>query len=140
MISAHYLADTSAWKWSHCVKDKWSEMLRLGDIATCDAVEMEMLWAAKSSSDFEEILEWWQGLIKVPVKDVAWGRALEVMTALARNQEFGHRSAKMLDLIIAATAESAQLTVLHYDADFDLIADVTGQPTEWLAKRGTLKR
>ena len=37
-----------------------------------------------------------------------------------------------LDLIIAATAELAVLTVLHCDKDFDLIASVTGQPAEWL--------
>jgi predicted nucleic acid-binding protein len=37
------------------------------------------------------------------------------------------------DLIIAATAELAGLTVLHMDKDFDLIAGVTGQPAERLA-------
>jgi predicted nucleic acid-binding protein len=37
------------------------------------------------------------------------------------------------DLIIAATAELAGLTVLHRDKDFDLIASVTGQPAEWLS-------
>jgi len=38
---------------------------------------------------------------------------------------------------VAATAESAGLTVLHYDADFERIAEVTGQPTEWVVPRGT---
>jgi len=37
------------------------------------------------------------------------------------------------DLIIAATAELAGLTVLHLDKDFEIIAEVTGQPTERLA-------
>lgn len=36
------------------------------------------------------------------------------------------------DLIIAAAAELAGLTVLHLDKDFELIADVTGQPLERL--------
>jgi predicted nucleic acid-binding protein len=39
---------------------------------------------------------------------------------------------------IAAAAEAAGLTVLHYDEDFDRIAEVTGQPTRWLADRGGL--
>ena len=39
----------------------------------------------------------------------------------------------MPDLIVAATAELAGLTVLHRDEDFELIADITGQPTERLA-------
>jgi predicted nucleic acid-binding protein len=42
------------------------------------------------------------------------------------------------DLVIAATAELNGATVLHYDADYDRIADVTGQPTEWVAERGSL--
>jgi predicted nucleic acid-binding protein len=36
------------------------------------------------------------------------------------------------DLVVAAVAEIAGLKVLHYDHDFDLIADVTGQPMEWV--------
>jgi len=42
------------------------------------------------------------------------------------------------DLLIAATAETEGLTVMHYDADLDLIAEVTGQPCEWIVPRGTI--
>jgi predicted nucleic acid-binding protein len=38
----------------------------------------------------------------------------------------------------AATAELRGLTVLHYDKDFETIASVTGQPTQWLAPPGSL--
>jgi len=38
----------------------------------------------------------------------------------------------------SAAAEAAGLTVLHYDHDFDLIAEVTGQPVEWVVPRGTV--
>jgi len=44
-----------------------------------------------------------------------------------------HRAPSVSDLIVAATAELAGLTVLHLDKDFELIAEVTGQPTEHLA-------
>nr|WP_245723548.1 PIN domain-containing protein [Microbacterium humi] len=43
-----------------------------------------------------------------------------------------HRAPSVGDLLIAATAEAAGLTVLHVDKDFELIADVTGQPVERL--------
>lgn len=43
-----------------------------------------------------------------------------------------HRAPSIPDLIIAATAELAGLTVLHHDKDFEMIADVTGQPIERL--------
>jgi predicted nucleic acid-binding protein len=49
-----------------------------------------------------------------------------------------HRAPSVPDLIVAATAELAGLTVLHLDKDFDLIAEVTGQPTERLAASGRL--
>jgi len=39
---------------------------------------------------------------------------------------------------LAAAAEVEQLSVLHYDADFELIATITGQPTEWVVPRGSI--
>jgi len=56
-------------------------------------------------------------------------RAVEVQLQLA---DQGHRAPGIPDLLIAATAERAGHTVLHLDKDFDLIASVTGQPTERL--------
>ena len=57
-------------------------------------------------------------------------RAVEVLTLLADRGQ--HHAPSIPDLIIAATAELAGLTVLHLDKDFDLIADITGQPMERL--------
>jgi predicted nucleic acid-binding protein len=57
-------------------------------------------------------------------------RAVEVLTLLADRGQ--HRAPSILELMIAATAELAGLTVLHYDKDFDLIDSVTGQAAEWL--------
>ena len=48
-----------------------------------------------------------------------------------------HRTPSIPDLIIAATAELAGLTVLHLDKDFDLIAEITGQPMERLSMHQT---
>jgi predicted nucleic acid-binding protein len=43
-----------------------------------------------------------------------------------------------VDLLVAAIAESNEVTLVHYDRHFDAIAKVTGQPTEWIAPRGSL--
>ena len=40
-------------------------------------------------------------------------------------------------LLVAATAERFALTVLHYDRDYERIAEITGQPTEWIIPAGT---
>jgi predicted nucleic acid-binding protein len=57
-------------------------------------------------------------------------RAVEIQAVLADRGQ--HRAPAIPDLIIAATAELAGLTILHLDKDFELIADVTGQPAERL--------
>jgi len=57
-------------------------------------------------------------------------RAVAIQLALADLGQ--HRAPSIPDLLIAATAESAGLTVLHLDKDFELIAEVTGQPVERL--------
>jgi predicted nucleic acid-binding protein len=58
-------------------------------------------------------------------------RAVEIQLLLADKGK--HRAPSIPDLIIAATAELAGLTVLHLDKDFEVIAKITGQPTERLA-------
>ncbi len=57
-------------------------------------------------------------------------RAVEVLALLADRGH--HRAPSVPDLIVAATAETAGLVVLHDDKDFELIAEVTGQSTERL--------
>ena len=58
-------------------------------------------------------------------------RAVEVLTLLGDRGQ--HRAPSIPDLIIAATAELAGLTILHVDKDFELIAQITGQPVERLS-------
>lgn len=60
-------------------------------------------------------------------------RAEEVQLLLADRGQ--HRAPSIPDLLIAATAEKAGLTVLAVDKDFDVIAEITGQPVETLALR-----
>ncbi|MGQ0716439.1 MAG: hypothetical protein ACT4NP_03825 [Pseudonocardiales bacterium] len=57
-------------------------------------------------------------------------RTLEVLEVLAARGQ--HRAPSIPDLLIAAVAEQARLVVLHVDKDFELIADITGQPIERL--------
>ncbi|WP_250009597.1 hypothetical protein [Actinoplanes sp. M2I2] len=60
------------------------------------------------------------------------------MTAAEMTSRGCHRSAGPLDLLVAATAEEHQLTLLHYDAGFLSISKITGQPVEWVAEPGTI--
>jgi len=74
---------------------------------------------------------------RVPVTEVVVDRALVVQSLLASASE--HRSVPWPDLIIAACAEAAGLTVLHYDADYERISNLTGQPVQWVVPRGSIR-
>jgi hypothetical protein len=63
-------------------------------------------------------------------------RAREVQTLMA--QRGMHRAAGPVDLLIAAVAEQYRATILHYDADFEHIASVTGQQHQWIVPRGSV--
>jgi predicted nucleic acid-binding protein len=60
-------------------------------------------------------------------------RARQVQRLLASRSQ---RRRKIPDLLVAAAAEEAGLIVLHYDSDFDLIADATGQRCQWVVPAG----
>ena len=75
------------------------------------------------------------GFPSVRIHDATFARSIEVVELLAA---VGHHVAPSVpDLLVAAAAEANDLTVLHYDKDFDLIAGVTGQQMEWVVPAGT---
>ena len=52
----------------------------------------------------------------------------------------GHHRLPPVDLLVAATADRHRLGVLHYDRDYDLIAEKTDLDFDsvWLAAPGTI--
>lgn len=107
-----------------------------GRIATCAIVDLEVLRFARNTTEHEEIWLERQLLPRAPVTETATDRAMDVQGELCARGL--HRRVPLTDLIIAASAEQQGLTVLHYDRDYDVIAEVTGQPMEWVVPRGTV--
>lgn len=140
MSPVTYLIDTSAAArilTNKKVREDWSDHLAEGVVGLCDITELEMLYSARSLADrlakeelFAELFNW------VPMNDGAYRRARTVQRRLTESGE--HRSAGAVDLLVAATAELSGLSVLHYDADFETVAKVTGQPTRWIARARSL--
>jgi predicted nucleic acid-binding protein len=83
--------------------------------------------AARNQADLEALLVGQRALEWLPVNEAVMDRALEVQRLLAAHSGDGHRR-PIPDLIIAATAELHGAEVLHVDSDYDMIAQVTGQP------------
>lgn len=111
--------------------------LLAGLIGYCPITELELLRSATSADDRRKLIEAVDSLLVwTPMGDRTFERAREVQAELTRVGK--HRCAAPVDLLVAATAELAGVTVLHYDRDFETIAEVTGQPTAWIAPPGSL--
>jgi predicted nucleic acid-binding protein len=108
-----------------------------GLVASCSITDLEQLFSARSGREHRaRRADLALRFVHVSIGQQAFDRAIEVQGLLADKGQ--HRGASIPGLIVAAVAERAGLTVLHYDADFDLIATVTGQPTEWVVPRGSV--
>lgn len=136
------LADTSAWWWSAraggALRAAFDDAVVDGEIGTCDMVRLELLHSARNVGEFRLTRDDLEHLPDCPITTDHWHRALDVYELLAATDGKHQRSVKHPDLLIAAAAEAAGVAVLHYDEDYDRIAAVTGQPTRWLAQRGSL--
>jgi predicted nucleic acid-binding protein len=112
--------------------EEWAGRIDRGLIRICTVTRLEVGFSARSGKDLRSGYAR-APLARIPVEYLTPAiedRAVEVQVALGERGQ--HRAASIPDLLIAATAELAQLTVLHDDKDFELIADVTGQPIERL--------
>ena len=117
------------------VREALDSLLMDGEVATCGIVDLEVLYSARSRSNYRDTAESLRGLPRAPLDEPCVRRALEVQGMLAERSQ--HRAVPLPDLLIAACAELAGLVVLHYDPDFERIAKLTGQPTRWIVPRGS---
>ena len=112
---------------------EWATRIERGLVRITTVTRLEAGYSARSGTDLRAELRR-PPLSSMPVEYLTPAiedRAVEVLSLLADRGQ--HRSPSIPDLMIAATAELAGLTVLHLDKDFEIIAAITGQPLELLA-------
>ncbi len=139
MAAATHLVDNSVIARAHkpSVAAAFEPKVHAGFVASCSITDLEQLFSARNGDEHRarrgdiELR-----YVRVPIGQATLDRAVEVQGLLADKAQ--HRAASIPDLIVAAAAERAGLIVLHYDADFELIASVTEQPTEWVVPRGSV--
>ncbi|MGW5194861.1 PIN domain-containing protein [Kribbella sp. NPDC004138] len=134
-----YLVDTSAQARSKhpLVRSVIAGLIVDHAAATCLTVDLEAGYSGRNHADVRTIAERRQALyVDLPITDSVARRAREVQLRMAARGQ--HRAAGVVDVITAAVAEQHGAIILHYDADFEHIAAVTGQPHLWVAPRGTL--
>jgi predicted nucleic acid-binding protein len=111
---------------------EWAARIQRGLVRITTVTRLEVGYSARSGPDLRAALRQ-PPLAAMPVEyqtPAIEDRAVEVLALLADRGQ--HRASSIPDLIIAATAELAGLTVLHMDKDFEIIAAITGQPLERL--------
>jgi predicted nucleic acid-binding protein len=137
MAAVRYLVDTSVF--ARLTKPTVAAIfapLAAGRLVAVSApVVFELGFSARSPDDYQKLMDGLGSFPSVPTTDADHQRALEVQQALVARS--WHRAVSLLDALVAAVAEARQLTVLHYDADFELLAEMTGQHQEWVVSRGT---
>lgn len=112
--------------------DEWASRIERGLVHISTVTRLEVGFSARSGADLRRETRR-PPLASMPTEYMTPAieeRAVEVQLALA--DQGRHRAPSIPDLLIAATAELVNLTVLHLDKDFDLIAEITNQATERL--------
>lgn len=137
MAGAVYLADTSVYvlrRQNDKVNSRVTDLVAHGRIAVCQMMAIEYFNNASNPSQYGTMRDALYGQRWMDVTTETMDRALDVHRLLAQRS----RHFSFPDLVIAATAEVNGATVLHYDSDYDRIAEVTGQPTEWVVPKGSI--
>jgi predicted nucleic acid-binding protein len=137
------LLDNSAWvRLGHAAvpgerANELADALEAGTIATCLPFLLEAGYSARSATGHDELLAELRALPFMAIDERVEARALDAQSQLAR---VGHHRLPPVDLLVAALADRHQAGVLHYDHDYDLLAEMTDLRFEsvWLVPRGSL--
>jgi predicted nucleic acid-binding protein len=138
-LTTLFLADTSAYtvaRRSSAAETRLRTLAADGTLATFVTVDLELGYSARTPTEHQGIFRIRGQLVQLASVDEIALRAREVQALMAARSQ--HRAAGVMDLFTAAAAEHYGASVLHYDADFDHIAAVTGQPVDWVAPQGSV--
>jgi predicted nucleic acid-binding protein len=142
-VTARLILDNSAWARLNDagVPDvraaEIASALEAGDVGTCLPFLLEAGYSARDAADHAALMDELLALPQFPIDSAVERRAIEAQGQLARA---GHHRLPPVDLLVAAIADRYEVTVLHYDHGYDLIAEKTDLRfwSEWLVPRGTL--
>jgi predicted nucleic acid-binding protein len=110
-------------------------MTRRGELARAGISDLEIGYSARNAAEWDQLTGALEVFELVETTTEHLRRARQVQRLLAAKHQLGR---KVPDLLVAAAAEAGGLAVLHYDADLERIAAVTGQSCEWVVPAGTV--
>ena len=139
MALARFLIDTSAAARMHhpVVADRLGPLIEAGMVATCATLDAEALYGARSPGEYEQVRADRRTAYEyLRIEARHWQQAFDAQLGLSRTGR--HRSVGMADLLAAVLAGEHQLTLIHYDADFDIAAEVIDFEHRWITTRGAI--
>jgi len=136
-VALNYLIDTSVLKRlaRFEIRAAVEPLASAGQVGRPRICDLEIGYSARNADEWDQLNAALDAFVAVETTASHIHRALRVQRLLAQRSQRGR---KIPDLLVAAAAEEHNLAVLHYDADFDLIAEVTGQPCRWVVPAGTV--
>jgi predicted nucleic acid-binding protein len=117
------------------VREAIEERAQRGQLARAGISDLEIGFSARNAAEWDRLTDAVEVFELVESTAEHVRRARQVQRLLAAKHQRGR---KVPDLLVAAAAETRSLTVMHYDADFDLIAAVTGQTSQWVVPAGSI--
>jgi predicted nucleic acid-binding protein len=134
-VALTFLVDTSVLKrisqpW---VRQVVEPLAARGQLARARICDLEVGYSARNAAEWDQLVAALNVFEPIETTATHVRRALHVQRLLAERSQRGR---KIPDLLVAAAAEELGITVLHYDSDFDLISDVTGQSAQWVVPAG----
>ncbi|WP_297739366.1 PIN domain-containing protein [Mycobacterium sp.] len=138
-IIARHLIDTSAAArmTNTEVAARLAPLIEAGFVATTAQLDAEALYSARNTADYEQI--WSDRRLAyeyLPTNDEHWQAALNAQRRLASSGR--HRAVGMADLLIATLANAHDVTLIHYDGDFEIAAEVLPFRHRWVVERGAI--
>lgn len=133
------LVDTSAWaRAGHpAARERWTEALRAGRLRLAPPIRLEILLSARGGAEFDILAEMLSALQATQLTGSVLLAAEAGMRQLAQRSHGAHRL-PIIDYLLAATAEQIGAAVLHYDHDYDTLADAMEFESVWLAPPGSI--
>jgi predicted nucleic acid-binding protein len=129
------------WTWARDrrfpVLASWfNTQVKAGRVLLCDLVALELIRLAPNASRAKEVATRLDALESIPMRTELWQRARESQALLSANGD--HRRVPPVDLLIGAAAEQAGVPLIHYDRDYERLAQVSALQQHWFVPDGML--
>jgi predicted nucleic acid-binding protein len=133
------IVDTSAWARAEhpSVRDQWTGALRDDRVRLSPVARLEILLSARTGEDFDTLAERLSALRATPLTATIANAAQDAMRTLAHRSQ-GAQRLPLADYLLAAAAQETGAAVLHYDHDYDTLAEVMEFQSTWLAPPGSI--